>query len=68
MSKFAGPFRRKDFKGRGGTYVTVYQRSNEEPHIDLNFFDGERSLDEAKKMIDVLEDAVVQVEEWKEEE
>lgn len=47
--KPADQYRRVDFHvgGETGAYVTVYQRPGEAPMLDLNFYDGDRSMDEA---------------------
>jgi hypothetical protein len=66
MGDFKGPYRRKDFSRNdtGGTYVTVYQRPNEEPMLDFNFMDGDHDVETSKEMIALLEGAVRQAEEW----
>jgi hypothetical protein len=49
LTKPPTDYRRTDIRvgGETGAYVTVYQRVGETPLLDLNFFDGDRSMDEA---------------------
>lgn len=72
MSNFKGPYRRKDFglserTRQGATYVTVYQRPDEEPLLDFNFMDGDHDIDKAKDMVGLLNEAIAQAEQWKSE-
>jgi hypothetical protein len=42
-----------------GAYVQVYQRPSERgPNLDLNFFEGVRSLGEAKTLYEILGEAI----------
>ena len=61
---FPGPFRSKNFNGRNGTYVTVYQRPNEPPRLDLNFFDGDCTVEHAESLHLALESAIAQAKNW----
>ena len=45
-----------------GAYAQLFQRPGESPLLDLNFFEGERSLAEAKILLKILGDAVVEME------
>lgn len=56
IAKPPGEYRRVDFRvgGKTGAYVTVYQRPNETPMLDLNFFDGDRDMDEAMLRAETL--------------
>ena len=47
-----------------GAYAQLFQRPGESPLLDLNFFEGERSLAEAKILLKILGDAVVEMEGW----
>lgn len=49
-------YRRVDFRvgGLTGAYITVYQRVDEAPLLDLAFFDGDRSLEETRLRIQAL--------------
>jgi hypothetical protein len=58
--------RRQEFRNAGsGAYILVYQRPGEQPMLDFNFFDGDREVDEAKKLGELVERALVQVEAWR---
>jgi len=49
-----------------GSYIEVYQRPGEDPMLDLNFFEGNRSIVEASKLSEALVDAVKISRRWKE--
>ena len=58
-------YRTKTFKGRTmGAYAQLFQRPGEGPLLALNFFEGGRSLAEAKILLEILGDAVVEMEGW----
>jgi hypothetical protein len=41
-----------------GSYITVFKREEEEICLDLNYFENNRSLEEAKELLRVLQEAV----------
>lgn len=47
-----------------GTYVQCFQRMGELPIADLNFFDGERNLDEVVRMRDALNETIECMRVW----
>ena len=55
--------KRKDFKYKDmGSYIMAYQRKGEKFLADLNFFDGDRNLDELKKIRSLLDQAIEYIE------
>lgn len=46
------------------TYVMVYQRADLVPRFDFNFFDGPRSLSEAREQLEILTKALGEAERW----
>lgn len=53
------PMKKKDITVKeSGTYVQCFQRIGEQPIADLNFFDGERNLDEVVRLRDALNDTI----------
>jgi len=68
MNKNDGSYRKMDFKEpQAGSYVTVYQRPGEDVMLDVQFFDGDRNLDEAILCKRLLDAAIKQAREWSEE-
>lgn len=48
-----------------GAYTQVFQRPDmDEPLIDLNFFDGDKTIAEVKRMRTILDAAIAKAEEW----
>lgn len=56
------PYKRKDFaldNSDTGTYVTVYKRDDmEKPLADLNFFEGDHSLETVEAMRNLLDEVI----------
>lgn len=50
-----------------GAYVQCYQRIGERPQADLNFFDGDRDLEEVIKRRDALNEAIACMTEWEQQ-
>jgi hypothetical protein len=50
-----------------GTYVMAYQRPGEAPMLDLNFFDGDRSIQDARRHRDLLTKALETAARWEKE-
>jgi len=62
-------FRREDLPvEKEGAYVTVYQRPGEAPFIDINFFEGNRTVPEAIRRQRTLTKAVRLAKTWRAEE
>lgn len=55
----------KTFKNsEEGSYVQVFKRPDEKALFDLAFFDGERTLKQARKLRNLLSAAILQAEEF----
>lgn len=68
MDKNDGSYRRADFKEPlAGSYVTVYQHPGESAMLDVQFFNGDRTLDEAIFLKRLLDKAIEKAREWSEE-
>ncbi len=63
-----GDMKRAAFKtASSGTYVMVYQRPGEAPMLDLNFFDGDRSIQEVRHHLEILTKALATADRWAKE-
>ena len=50
-----------------GAYAQVYQRPNESPMVDLNFFEGGKDISHLKKLKKILDEALALAEKWENE-
>ena len=63
-SDFKGPYRSKTFDQNTGTYVMVYQRPDEAPRLDVNFFDGDQTVENAERLYSLLDNAIAKAKKW----
>ena len=47
-----------------GTYINVFKRPNEKTVFDLAFFNGERTLQQMRKMKNLITAAILKAEEF----
>ena len=58
-------FRRHEVRVlNSGSYVMVYQRTGQQSLLDINFFDGDRSVSDAENMKAALEEAIQIAKTW----
>lgn len=50
-----------------GSYVTLYQNPGREPLLDLNFFEGDRTIQQSRILSQMLSRALARAEKWKKE-
>lgn len=63
-SDFKGPYRSKTFDVQSGCYVMVYQRPEESPRLDVNFFDGDHNVEHAEELYRLLDNAIAKARKW----
>ncbi len=66
-SMFKGPYRSKTFDEPTGAYVLVYQRPDEPPRLDVNFFDGDQPIGNVERLYRLLDNAIAKAKKWEAE-